>query len=82
MSPPESKNEYKEILDGYDDFRTCVIVESLRATTNFGHLDAQRRMISGDIRLVSRFSHNNKNTTVPSTFLVTYLCESYRIVIV
>ena len=30
---------YEKLLDGYEYFNTYVVVGSLRATTNFGHLD-------------------------------------------
>ena len=36
---------YKEILDDYDDFRTYVIVVSLKTNTNIRHLDVQHRMV-------------------------------------
>ena len=58
---------YKEILDGYNDFSTEVVVESLRATDYFVHLDVQHCMTLEASKLLSRISHNNKNTTVSST---------------
>ena len=67
---------YKEILVGYDDFITYFVVESLRATTNFGCLGVLRCMTLKYIRVVGRLYHSNNNTTVLSTLFVPYLHES------
>ena len=64
---------YKEIWDGYDDFRTYIVVGLLRSTTNFVHLGIWRRITLEVSRVVSRISHNNKNTTVSSTLFIPYL---------
>ena len=82
MSFSDSKTRYKEILDDYDDFRTYSIIGSLRATDIFGCSDICRCMILVDSRVIIVLSHNNNNTRALSIFLVPYLHESYRTVIV
>ena len=52
------------------------------ATTNFGRSDVLHLMLSLDSRVVSRLSHNNRNTIASPTFLVPNLHESYRTVII
>ena len=70
---------HKKILDGYDDFNSYVVILSFRDTTNFERLDIQRYgMSSKASKIVSRTSHNNKNTTVLSTLFLPYLHESYK----
>ena len=69
---------YKEILDGYDDFRTYVIVGSLKCATYFGRLDAWRCITSEASRVVCRIYNNNNNTPISSTFFVPYLRKSYE----
>ena len=54
----------------------------MRVTTNSGGLYVRRHMISGASGVVIMVFNSNKNTAVSSTFLVTYLRESYRSVIV
>ena len=51
----------EEILDGYDDFNTYVVVELLRATTNFGCLDVRRHVMTSESSIaVSMIYRNNK----------------------
>ena len=64
MSLSDSQTKYKKILDGYDDFRTYVIVGYMRDTTNFGDLDVLHHIILVSSRVISRISYNNTNTTV------------------
>ena len=69
------------MLDGYDEFRTYIIVGTLKDTTNFGRLVVLHRMTLEASRVVSRLSCNNNNTTVSSNFLVPYLRESYTLLL-
>ena len=56
---------HKQILDGYGNFNTYVIIGSSRATNNFGHSYVQRHVLTLEAsRVVSRLSQNNKNTEV------------------
>ena len=49
------RSRHEKILDGYDKFSTCIIVVSLRATTNFGRSYVRRHvMTSGYSRVGSR----------------------------
>ena len=80
---PKTRQKYhrlshKEILDGYDNYNTYVIVVSLRNTTNFVHLYVRRRISLEASRVVSRISHNNNNTTVLSILFLPYIRESYE----
>ena len=55
---------YKEILDGYNDFRNYVVVGSLKATTNFGRSNVHHIFLSEASKVVSRIHYNDKNTTL------------------
>ena len=82
MSPPDSQTGYKEIMDGYNIFRTYIVIVSLSDTANLGQLYIGLCMILGAILVVTLLSQNNKNTTVLSTFLVPYIRKSYISVVV
>ena len=70
---------HNQVLDGYDNFNTYVVVGSLRATTNIGRLDLQCHVMNlYASKLLSRIYHNNNNKTVLQNLFVPYLCKSYK----
>ena len=76
---PNSQPGNKKILHGFNDFRTYIVLGSLKDPTIFL---CTSLMIFLPSRVLSRLFYNNNNTTVSSTSLVLYIRKSYRAVII
>ena len=73
---------HTKILNGYDNFNTSVVIELLMSPTNFGGSYVQFHVMTLKAsRVVSRIFLNNNNTTVLPTLFVTYIRESYKLLL-